>query len=390
MAGTPLANFTDFMKVTGPSYLTSAEDVLNEAAQNTYVLDQFIGGRDKSEMIQGGSKIKDVIMTDEASTYDHYEPNATFTWQNPQTAVEIEAPWRFSIDHMSWTDQEIELNVPDGLTKEAQKVVYKRLKKLKEQRMWTSMINGIENDLWADAANLQGRMESSPATGGVGLPYSIPAFINEKTYGIPTGWTTVMTVNPTTESRWRPQLSQYDYADPNDNDGGNNGIINGFEDMAGKLLWVAPKIKQAANANFEKTADPCRRFIACSRQGSDAYRRALRANNDSTPSKQDAAYLSPMFGGIPLMQISKLETATIYDGASSTRVSELSASTPGWRYYFLDGKYLKPVIHSRRFFYKKPPASHPNQPYTTVQPTDCWWNLWCHSRQRLGLVAPGG
>ena len=34
MAGTALANFNDFMKVTGPRYLTSAEDVINEAVKN--------------------------------------------------------------------------------------------------------------------------------------------------------------------------------------------------------------------------------------------------------------------------------------------------------------------------------------------------------------------
>lgn len=54
MAGTALANFNDFMAATGPRYLTSAEDVINEAVKNTYVLSRFLRGRGSDKVIQGG------------------------------------------------------------------------------------------------------------------------------------------------------------------------------------------------------------------------------------------------------------------------------------------------------------------------------------------------
>ena len=141
MAGTALANFNDFMKVTGPRYLSSAEEVINEAVKNTYILGRFLKGKGMDVSIQGGKTINDSVMFDEASTYDHYKPNATFSWSNPQTITDLEINWRFSVDHMSWTDQEIELNVSEGLSRDAQKVAYKRLKRIKEMRLWTSFLN---------------------------------------------------------------------------------------------------------------------------------------------------------------------------------------------------------------------------------------------------------
>ena len=90
---------------------------------------------------------------------------------------DITANWRFAMDHMTFTDAEIELNVGGGLSREATKTVYKDLKRSKEQRMVTSMVNGYEEALFkpTHGTNLQ-EMESSTGK----IPYSIPAFITEK------------------------------------------------------------------------------------------------------------------------------------------------------------------------------------------------------------------
>ena len=95
-----LSTFTDFVNTTGPSFLTSAEDVVNEACKNNYLLRRFMAGGGPSESAQGGSKIKDTIMFDEASTFQYYEPNETFAWQNPQVVENWEIDWRFCVDHI--------------------------------------------------------------------------------------------------------------------------------------------------------------------------------------------------------------------------------------------------------------------------------------------------
>jgi hypothetical protein len=91
-----LSTFTDFIDTTGPSFLTSAEDVVNEACKNNYLLRRFLRGKGPSETIQGGSSIKDTILFDEESTFQYYEPNQTFTWENPQVVENWEIQWRRS------------------------------------------------------------------------------------------------------------------------------------------------------------------------------------------------------------------------------------------------------------------------------------------------------
>tara|TARA_R110002110_G_scaffold46222_2_gene139908 strand:- start:145 stop:1302 length:1158 start_codon:yes stop_codon:yes gene_type:complete len=384
MAGTALANFGDFMKVTGPRYLTSAEDVINEAVKNTYILGRFLRGKGMDVAVQSGKTINDTILFDESSTYDHYKPNATFAWKNPQVLNDLEINWRFSVDHMSWTDQEIELNVPDGLSSGAQKVAYKKLKRIKEMRMWTSFLNGMENDLWAQASGSATEMETSSGS----LPYSIPSFISEHDGTTGTSYvpwasaTTIMGINPASETKWRNQVSRYDYDDPGDSDGGNNGLLNAFDEMFLKVQFIPPATKQEY---FEKDKLN-RQFICCSRDGINMYKRELRDSNDTLVSKQDAAYNMPQYGGIDLVYVASLDTATINGETPSD--TEAGNTKNGARYWWLNGNYMTPVYHSRRYMEKHAPMRHPNQPFTTVQPVDCWWNLFCNSRQRQGIIAP--
>ena len=42
MAGTPIQTFNDFMNATGPTYLTSADAVINEAVKNTYAFSRLL------------------------------------------------------------------------------------------------------------------------------------------------------------------------------------------------------------------------------------------------------------------------------------------------------------------------------------------------------------
>jgi len=386
MAGTALANFNDFMKVTGPRYLSSAEDVINEAVKNTYILGRFLKGKGTDVSVQGGKTINDAILFDESSTYDHYKPNATFSWSNPQVITDLEINWRFSVDHMSWTDQEVELNVSEGLSRSAQKVAYKRLKRIKEMRLWTSFLNGMEADLWKGAYANGAEMETNTGS----LPYGLQAFISENTsnyHSFNTGdATTVMGVAPGTESKWRNQVSTYDYADPDDSDGDQDGLLDKFDEMFLKVQFIPPATKQEY---FEKD-NLNRQFICCSRGGINLYKRMLRDANDTLVNKQDPAYNMPQYSGIDLVYVSTLDDAAINGDtvADDTETATGGDTNAGYRYWWLNGNYLTPVYHTRRYMEKHDPMRHPNQPFTTVQPVDCWWNLFCKSRQRQGIICP--
>jgi hypothetical protein len=419
MAGTPIQTFNDFMNATGPTYITSADAVINEAVKNTYAFSRLLKEKTSEATVQGGNEIRDVIMFDDSSTYDHYLPNDTFNWRNAQTLDTIRVPWRFSIDHMAWTDHEVELNGGEGAGRDYVKSQYKRLKRTKEQRMWTSLINGFENDLWATTFGNYSNMESS----GGRLPYSLPAFITEvpdagNTLGLrggkPIGWTNVMNIDVSTEDRWTNQISYYDpglaynaakveaTGVQNVGTGANDysttifNLIAAFDDMFLKCDFQPPSTKQEY---FEKPVLN-RQMILCSRLGLNQYKSALRSSNDTLVSYQDAAYNNPAYSGIELMYCSNLDTAAIFPGgtqrttygqnidASTTGATESAAVDQGARYFWVNGNYLTPIYHARRYFEKHDVLRHPNQPFTYVQVVDCWWNLFCNSRQRQGIVAP--
>ena len=398
--GSALSTFNDFVNSTGPSFLTSAEDVVNEAVKNNYLLRRFLKGQDTARIIQGGSTIKDEILFDEESTFAFYQPNETFTWQNPQVLSEWEINWRFAVDHMSWTDQEIELNVSSGLSRTARHQMYKRLKRVKEQRLWTSTLNGMETQLFQVPE--VAKMETNTGT----EPYSIPAFINEETSGlfggVATGapgaaWTTVEGLNPTTETRWTPAQVSYTVSDANPPGTGDptvDNIINAFDEMYLTVRYDTPPTKE----EYFENPNLFRQFIACSRDGQNIYRQLMRAAQDQfvTASRQDPAYNMPQYSGIDIVYVSELDTAALYgaETLSDPLVTEMAgagtAENNGPRYYWLNGNYMNIVFHTSRYMYKHPVMTHPNQPFTHVAPCDTWYNLVCRSRQRQGIVHPTG
>lgn len=421
-----ITQFNDFMASTGPAYLKSADQVIMEAVKNNYILSRLLKEKASETLIQSGSSIRNVIIFDDASTYQKYAPNEVFSWRNPQVTDTISASWRFSMDYMSWTDQEVELNEGDA------KTMYKRLKRIKEQRMWTSMLNGFENDLWASPFGNESNMETASGK----EPYSIPALITESVNsdislgergGAPFNtaaarWSTLQGINPTAgnDPRWSNQITFYNRKlnitdAPVDRAAGAYGNYNAntnigrtvfplfgaFDDMYLKVQFKSPLTQRQY---FEET-DFNRQMILASKDGINQYKRALRLSNDSLVSMQDGAYNTPTYSGIPVEYCANLDTAAVYAAASSaiaddeasrdgatfsTVNTEFHPNTidKGPRYYFLNAAYISPVFHTTRYMKKHDVMRHPNQPFSWVQPVDCWWNLFCHSRQRHGIITP--
>ena len=102
--------------------------------------------------------------------------------------------------------------------------------------------------------------------------------------------------------------------------------------------------------------------------------------------------MKPQYAGLDLEYVAELDTAPIYGSTFETTGSndESTGTDAGPRYYFINANYLKFVFHTTRYFYQHPTMKHPNQPFTTVMPVDCWHNFICRSRQRQGIIAPDG
>jgi hypothetical protein len=185
-----------------------------------------------------------------------------------------------------------------------------------------------------------------------------------------------------------------------------SNLFNAMDLMFMRLKYEAPSTRQQYFENDNLN----RQMILTSRQGVQIYRNALRLSNDTLVSYQDASYSSPAYAGIDVTYCSDLDTAEIfpahsgavtqniggYNGVTATAGafnrfgSESGANTivKAPRFFFVNGNYLTPIFHSRRYFKQHEVMRHPNQPFTYVQPVDCWSNLFCNSRQRHGIVAP--
>lgn len=376
--GSALEVFDDFAFATDYSILRGPRDLVNEAVKNSYLLRRFLRGNDYSDVIQGGRTIRDQIMFDEESTRRHYHPNETQSPQNPQVLDEWEIPWRFIIDHMTWTDQEIGLNVT-GMSREARHRMYKDLKHLKERRLWTSTINGMEDDIFRTPSNID--ME---VTAGK-VPYSLPVFISDGPNGLPGGFSTVEGISSATQPRWRPQYDNTTWDDGPPSDAGWK-LWEAFDEMEMLVQFDTLPGKEEFGT---KTSGAY--FIATSKRGKRVYKRGLRMSQDTfvTTSRQDPAYSNPKFSGIDIVYVSNLNTAAVYDDGAGGFQDETGTTGPGVnlpRYWWINGTMVHPVFHTERYMYKKKPMVHPLQPTTTVMYVDCWMNFVCRSRQRLGLV----
>jgi len=222
----------------------------------------------------------------------------------------------------------------------------------------------------------------------VGVPYSIPAFINEDTNGLfnprdgGTVWTTVQTVDPATVTSFVPQ--QLTYANLTANSPSNP--LSMFDEMMMAVQFEPP------DTHRQYFEDPVlnKQIIAASRAGRKNIQVLLREGQDHyVVGPQDSSYNHPMYNMIPIVYVEQLDTATLYVNAGSTdTVAEGSANFANPRYYWINGNYCYPVFHDEVFFEKQEIRSHPNQVDTWVCPMLTWYNIINPSRRRQGILSP--
>lgn len=391
MSGTALQQFNDFVEGTGPSYISSAQDVVNDAQKRTYTFGWLLGGDIASKkVVRGGSEIREKVFFEHGDTFMFHNPGETRDWRNPQKLVRIRAFWRFAEAHMSWNRQEVMLNdavrYGDAETRFQQ---YVDLRNQKERMMWTDKWAGMEEALWAQPTT---DMEGENGK----IPFSIPAFINEDTSGLfdpqdSTAFTTIESIDPTDAALGRtgfvPQQRTYSNAvASNDDMFRGNTILGQFDLMFQDLDFQQPPTYKEyfQNPQYNKFR------IATSTVGRAVAQQALRGAQDQfvIGGRQDPAYPNPQFNGIPIMRVEELDTATLYDSGSSTTVAEGTADIVGPRFYWINTEYLCPVFHDAMYFAKDEVLRHPNDTDTYVMPVNTWYNVICTSRRRQGILSP--
>jgi hypothetical protein len=211
-AGT-IGSFNDFMYATRQRPLSGPEKIANMMTRNrTYLNRVMLSGLTDDIIFQDGTEIVEYVQAKYTPNARNYLPTDDQAPQAENSLQQIKIPWRFTLVDSVWYDHEIELNNGD------EKTVFKRLMKVKRQKMFTDLFDKMEDDFFA-APNAT-TMEGGNTAGAD--PYSIlcfatadgavPSTTNSHT-GTTGTWTTTETLSRTTYTNWANQYSTYDSAD---------------------------------------------------------------------------------------------------------------------------------------------------------------------------------
>jgi hypothetical protein len=302
----------------------------------------------------------DQIQAGTAGSFGFYSPNDEFSPRQVDTLKTIEVNWAFAQSHYVIVEETATLNEgdPDAYLSYVDSL---------EMGCIVDTVNGLEEALWA--APNSATMESASADPRV--PYSLLCF-NTRSGTLPaTGvdgadasWTTLQTINPTTDSWFQNATATYDDTQPDNLDA---GLLQAMDLIVMRTGFEMPDAlrKYSTDDALQK------HVIVTNEDGIRFYKARLRAVNDRMERLVDPSINGPQFGGVPLKYVSELDDLW-------------TAGQPDYLFYNLN--YLWPWFHATKFMAEKIADGGAKQPNTTVVYKFSWYNLICRSRRRQGRV----
>tara|TARA_R110002020_G_scaffold134211_2_gene299338 strand:+ start:1937 stop:3121 length:1185 start_codon:yes stop_codon:yes gene_type:complete len=388
-----IAQFVDLMQNTTSVGLNTPNKLRSHLNRHGYGLPYMLKGAEGFKSLQGGKDIRfDNLMT-EVSTYRTFRPGEKQTWSNPQVTNYGTTPWRFSMDEQNMNLVQILLQ-SNEMSGDRRATYFVEEQSKIEMRSTISMAHGLEDELWA--LPVEADMEAEAGT----TPNSLNVFCNEMSDGLYTSYRTgsknVLGINTDTYSVWDNQRSGYK----------STGLLTGtaphlftaFDDILQDLSF-----SQIPGPDGAMFSDNAYGMKACFTQkaGVTNFMNSLRVNQDYfRVGAQDPAYPNPVFNGIPIIRVEKLETAPIYHTAhdvasgSETSYGAYDATTGGTnifggpRYHFIDFTCTQKAVHEARYFYKDKMKEPSNQVDVRIQPILIYHNNICQERRRQGIVYP--
>lgn len=362
-----IGSFNDFMYATRQRPLSGPEKIANMASrQRTYLSRVMVNGLQDEVLFQDGTEIVEFVQLAYTANARNYLPTADQTPTAENSLTQIKIPWRFTLVDSVWYDHEIILNNGDEAT------VFKRLMKVKRQKMFLDLWDKMEDDYWA--APLSASMEGGN-TQGVD-PYSLLCFIT--TDGLvpsttnshtSTSWSgsTLETVTVATYSNFQNQYDTYDSADLDAN----------LEDALNRM-WVKVQFESPDDSGGKTgviDANISKYVILTNLEGYTALLRLVKNNNAESSPKTALGWANGKItlNGIPIRYISKLDSTAI-------------CPTGKPKFFFFNFTHIRPVFHRTRYLYAKSFEGTIKQPMANAEYRDTWRNLVCVNRREQGVV----
>jgi len=393
MAGIPIANFLDWVVNTGPQFLSGPDKIINSVSRRSFILGKMLRGKPMSQVLQGSNKIKETLYLSAIRTFQTFERGDSITWQNAQKDVLMELDFKFTLDHFAWDEWEYEGQTA-GLSGNDLRAKYKDMASSKQQRLWESIVDGMESLIWAPPDTLVAGDTTTYTgmEGGGSEPYSIPVFVNENA-GSTTGafsnaWTNIEGLTwSEVSANFDNARATYDATDPADTDGDDDGLFNAFDDMMISTNYKRPGIK---DRYFEDEVDPGNDVvIASSKKGCTQVISLHRKSNDMLIQPQDASYPYPRWNGAAIFDVQALDDAQLYtDGTNFVDELDAAVTSSGARYYWLNTKYMNMIFHKAKYFKMGKVKEPTDKVGQYVIPVETWCNMTCTSRRHQGLISP--
>lgn len=403
--GVTLPSLLDFIESAGPTLYSDPTQIINDAALHTYSFWRLLLGRPMSEVLQGGSEIRDDLMLTTSNTFSDYQIGDVFSYVRSDILTRWKIDWRFNKAYMIWHDQEVVLNGGQGqMTEDAMFQQYKVFWDKLQRQLWTDVYNGLEAQMWA----VPDKTKQEAPDGKT--PYSLPCFICEETNTLPHSqttagpggaWTTVENIDPTAvgKTKWRNQINGYAATHPlTATTPGNLGttappartMINALDDAIEDVKFIPPN---GTKTQYFESAELNNQCLFTTKFGKNELIRLMRQDQDSYVSKdrQDAHYGFPKYAGFDIVRVEALETTALYKNATTGLVTEgdTNAAGRGPRIYVTNGNYIRGTFHKDKFFEMTDVLTNPSQPFTHVKVLDLYTNNACRSRARHSIVTPG-
>lgn len=366
-------SYADFLLADRYNKKSPVGEFLVEAVSQSYTLSLFMGNRGVEKLTQGGQGITDFIQVADNNSFGFYGVGDSHTPVAADTLKAITLAWKNAECNYGWEAEEMELN-EDDIDK------FLNLDEAYRSGAIMAQVNGTEASLWTNPATAD--MEA--ATGKI--PYSIPCFINEFSNTVPTGFSTVMTLSPSANARWRNQKVAYTAANLR-SPGASDGLILGLMNLCELTNFKLVDFAKSRSLQEKQKLD--RMGIVTNLDGKIQLQAAMYNANDRTFAVNDAGNKTLQYNGYPVEQVTALATAAIYGSTLAASHSSGVAATGYPRYYCLNGEYLYPIFHSKHFMEPSEPIhGGSSRPRSWVQYFWTKQNLWCRSRQRLGILYP--
>lgn len=376
-------------------YDTPFDKLINDVQKNVYTIAPLINGKSKEQLTATGPRIKDRVYLQRGRTMEPYSPGKKREVAMPQVGNNHDTHWAFYVVDKTWTEQDIEMNVPQGMSKEGAKSAIKSFMAQLDMDVDQALIDGMDDCLWKTPNyDTMGKVSASGTGSQPAEVMSIPCFINEYPNGLHTSmvgytdWADIHGLSPANLPEWVCQQIAYNNADASfaDEDEPNN-LLAALDRMHRRLKFRRPS-KLAGH--MQPDTAPSDQAIITGESGYDRLTQALRKNRELflTVGDRDISYGTITVGGTEVMEYRDLDSKALYDDGSGVFVTSEVAVNPGPRFYFINGKYLDVKFHRNKMIERRKPREPDGMIETWHQPIVLWWQTWPKSLRRHGIVYP--